>query len=131
MSSSLSHFIGDLSTEFGMDNIWGVNDRGVPEVVRLLSVLFLVKENRNIGGCSHFVTFKSNECHPPPKSQLFSTQTLLFKLDLELHAGSISFGAPRALQGNRTRHTSLMRSVALLEPSICRAPVAIQAAPRR
>lgn len=58
---SLPHFIGDLSTEFGVDDIWGVNDRGVPEVVRLLSVLFLVKENRNMGVCSRFVTFKSNE----------------------------------------------------------------------
>lgn len=57
---SLSHLIRDLSTEFGVDDIWGVNHRGVPEVVRLLSVLFLVKENRNIGGCSRFVTFKSN-----------------------------------------------------------------------
>lgn len=70
---SLPHFIGDLSTEFGMDDIWGVNDRGVPEVVRLLSVLFLVKENRKFGRCSRFVTFTSNECHPPKKPVILNT----------------------------------------------------------
>ena len=40
---SLSHFVRDLPAEFGMDDIWGVCDRGVLEVVWLLTVLFLLQ----------------------------------------------------------------------------------------
>lgn len=42
----MSHFICDLSTEFGMDDIWRVSDRSVLEVVRLLTVLFLLQKKQ-------------------------------------------------------------------------------------
>ena len=42
-TSSSSHLICDLSTVSGMEDIWRVGDRGVLEVVRLLSVLFLLQ----------------------------------------------------------------------------------------
>ncbi len=42
----LSHFICDLSTEFGMDDIRRVCDWRVPEVVRLLTVLFLLQKEQ-------------------------------------------------------------------------------------
>lgn len=42
----LSHFICDLPTDFGMEDIWRVSDAGVPEVVWLLTILSLLQKEQ-------------------------------------------------------------------------------------
>ncbi len=56
--SSLSHFICDLSAEFGMDDIWRVSDRGVFEVVWLLTVLFLLQKKQQSSSLLSFCRFQ-------------------------------------------------------------------------
>lgn len=99
--STSPHFIGDLAAEFGVDDIRRVGDRGVLEGGRLLAVHFLRKTKKN-----YKTLYVIIYC-------IGAYKDLCFRI-----------GIPGRL-------TSLMRWVARLEPSICRAPVAIQAAPRR